>query len=139
MAEKEKKAVAGPKKKFNLKQYASPLFLAMLLISFSMWYLTKLSHDYTAEVPVKMNIDGNQFRVTCVAHGSGYRLLSYRVFRKMKLNLGFSEVATTPSVINPGYYVVSPSSLQQVISLANSDLQIISIGDIPEITYNGRL
>ena len=111
----------------------------MLLVSTMMWYLTKLNQDYTAEIPVLVDIDGNKFKVTCVATGSGYSLLSRRVFNKSKINMRFSEVSTTPSVINPGYYVVSPSSLQTAISLSNSGIKIESIGDIPEITYNGRL
>ena len=128
-----------PKKKFNIKKYVSPVFLAMVAISFVMWYLTKLSHDYTADVPVKVNIDGNQFKVTCVAKGAGYRLVTRRTINKSKVTLRFNEVDTTPSVINPGKYVISPSSLQTAISERNSDIQIISVGDIPEITYNGAM
>lgn len=129
-----------PRKKFDIRRYVPPVFLLMLAISFMMWYLTKLSHDgYTAEVPVRVNIDGNEFRVECVAKGSGYSLLAHRTVRKSKITLRFNEVDTTPSVINPGKYVVSPNSLQKAISEKNSDIQIISIGDIPEITYNGTM
>lgn len=135
----EKTTGVKQKKKFSIKRYVSPVFILMLLISCTMWYLTKLNHDYTAEIPVKVNIDGNRFRVNCLATGSGYRLLSHRVFNKSKLNLRFSEVSTTPSVINPGYYVVSPSSLQSSISRSNNDIKIEAVGDIPEITYNGNL
>ena len=136
----ENKPEVKPRKKFDLRKYVPPAFLLMLVISFSMWCLTKLSHEgYTAEVPVKVNIDGNQFRVECTAKGSGYRLLVRRTIRKSKVVLRFNDVDTTPSVINPGKYVVSPSSLQKAISERNSDIQILSIGDIPEITYNGTM
>lgn len=133
----EKKNDTKKRKKFSLKRYFSPAFLLILAISFSMWYLTKLNDDYTAEIPVLVNIGGNEFKVTCVATASGHKLLARRVFSRSKLDIPFNGIATTPSVLNPGRYVISPSSLQTAISLANNDIKIISIGDIPEITYKG--
>ncbi len=55
----------------HMKQYISPMFLALLCLSFFLWYMTKLSYTYTAEVPVKVNVAGNKFRVTAVARGAG--------------------------------------------------------------------
>lgn len=109
----------------------------MLLLSFSMWYLTKLSYTYTAQVPVWVDIDGNKFKLTCIVEAPGYRILAHRTFGQSKLNLKFSDVQTTPSVLNEGLYVVNPLSLSSAISLHNSDIRLISVGDIPEITYNG--
>lgn len=128
---------ANQKKKFSLRWFVSPVFLVMLVVSVSMWYLSKLNGDYTAEIPVMVNIGGNEFKVTCVATASGHQLLSYRLFKRSEIDLTFSDVTTTPSVTNPGYFVIEPSSLQTAISLANNNLRIVSIGDIPEITYNG--
>lgn len=125
------------KKKFNIRKYVSPVFLALLALSFLMWFLTKLSYTYTAEVPVDVDIDGNKFRVTCIAEGVGYRILGHRTFNKSHVTLRFRDVHTTPSVISDGHYVVDPYSLQNAISVRNSDIKIISIGDIPDITYNG--
>lgn len=125
------------RKKFEIKKYVSPIFLVMLAISFAMWYLTKLSANYTdVEVPVIVDVDGNKFRVTCIAEGPGYRLMAHRSFGKSRVNLRFEEVDTTPSVVNPGRYVISPSSLQRAISLRNTDIKIVGISDIPEIKRN---
>lgn len=122
--------------KFNYKKYFSPIFLLMLLLSFGMWYLTKLSYTYTAEVPVWVDIDGNKFKLECVVEAPGYRIIAHRTFGKSKLNLKFTDVQTTPSVLNDSYYVVNPLSLSSIISLNNSDIRLVSIGDIPEIKSN---
>lgn len=121
------------KRRPYLRKYISPAFLVVLIISFTMWYLTKLSHDYTAEIPVKVEVEGNRFKVVCVAHGSGYRILSHRVFPKSDVSVKFNDLNTVPSTERPGYYVISPASLQQAISLSNNDLTIIAVRDIPEI------
>ncbi len=128
----------GQKKKFGLRRFVSPAFLVMLFISFSMWYLTKLDSDYTAEIPVTVNVGGNEFRTRCMVTAPGRQMLSYRVFRRSRVDLDFEDVETTPSVLNPGHYVISPNSLQTAISLANNNIRIVSIGEIPEITYKGE-
>lgn len=115
------------------RKYVSPAFLVMLLISMIIWYLTKLSYTYTAQVPVSLDVGGNKFKVTCIAEGTGYRILSHRLFRKHDINLSFRDVQATPSVVNDGYFVIGSYSLQNAISAQISDLKIISVGGIPEI------
>lgn len=136
MAEKKKKTGKGGK--FSIRRIISPAFLVVLLISFSMWFLTKLSHDYTAEIPVRVEVDGAKFRVTCTARGSGYRILSNRMFSKSKLSLKTNDIALSPSPGNYGYYVISPTSLLHAINMSKSDLDILSVDDIPEIRLNGQ-
>lgn len=121
-----------------IRKIVSPAFLVVLLISFSMWFLTKLSHDYTAEIPVRVEIDGTRFKVTCTARGSGYRLMSHRIFRQSKLSLRPNDIALAPSLSQPGYYVISPNSLLHAVNMAKSDIEIIAVGDIPEIRFNGE-
>lgn len=121
--------------KFRIKRILSPAFLVVLLISFSMWFLTKLSHDYTAEIPVRVEIDGTRFKVVCTARGSGYRLMSHRMFRVSKLSVNPKDIAMTPSD-DPGYFVISPASLLQAIDKAESDVEIVSVREIPEIRFN---
>ena len=133
----DKKSDIKQKKKLGFRRLVSPAFLVILFISFSMWYLAKLNGDYTAEIPVSVSIGGNELKVTCVASASGRQLLSLRVFRRSRVELDFDDVETTPSMLNPGCYVISPSSLQNAISVANNNIRIISISDIPEITYKG--
>ena len=120
--------------KFNIKKYLSPIFLVLLCLSAVMWYLTKLSYTYTAEVPVSVNIAGNRFTVMCEAEGVGYRILAHRMLNQSGLELDLKEVKTKRSAVTRGAYVVNPRSLQNIISARNSDIRIISIGEIPEIT-----
>ncbi len=117
----------------RFKEYLSPVFLVSLFLALVLWYLTKLSYTYTAEVPVEVQVAGNEFQVMCVAEGKGYQIVAHRWFRKGAVTLGLHEVQTTPSAVNQGYYVISPFSLQNAISVRNSDLRIISVGELPEI------
>ena len=105
----------------------------MLVISFIIWYLIKLGYNYTAEVQLPVDIDGNQFRVECIAEGSGYRIIAHRYFRRGDVRIPFRDIQATPSVINTGNFVVNPHSLQNAISARIGDLRIVSVGEIPEI------
>ena len=41
-----------------MHRYVSPVFLALLVASFILWYIAKLSYTYTAEQTVKVSVDG---------------------------------------------------------------------------------
>lgn len=62
-----------------LRRYVSAVFLALLVASFILWYIAKLSYTYTTEQHVRVNVDGQEFRSpawwrasvpTCSATGS---------------------------------------------------------------------
>ena len=111
----------------------------MLLLSLILWYLTKLGYTYTAEIPVTVEIEGNRFRIECLAEGTGYRIFSHRFLRQKPVRLTMDEIQASPSIINEGRYIINPYSLQNAISVRNTDLRIISLGDLPEIEYpNGQ-
>lgn len=119
--------------KSTFDKYVSPVFIMLVLLSFVIWYLTKLSYTYQSQVPMYIDIEGNKFRVECLAEGTGYKLFSYKVFRHKVITLKPRDIQTTPSVLNNGNYVITPHSLQNAISIRTSDLRIISVGDLPEI------
>ena len=50
-----------------LRRYVSPVFLALLVASFILWYIAKLNYTYTTEQPFTVNVDGERFKVSCVA------------------------------------------------------------------------
>ncbi len=121
----------------------SPVFLTMVLLSLVLWYLTKLSYTYTAQVPIEVEIEGNNFTVDCIAEGTGYKIVSYRFFHKGDIRLSLHDVQTTPSAMGNGSldqgrsgrrFTVNASSLQNAMSARISDIQIISVGEIPEIS-----
>ena len=62
-----------------LRRYISPVFLALLVASFILWYIAKLNYTYTTEQPFTVNVDGERFKVSCVVEGVGTNLFGYRV------------------------------------------------------------
>lgn len=119
--------------KMALDKYVSPVFIMLVFLSLLMWYLTKLSYTYQSQVPVSINIEGNKFKIECLAEGTGYKLFSYKVFKQTVINLNLRDIQTTTSAINPGNLIIDPYSLQNAISIRTNDLRILSVGDIPEI------
>jgi hypothetical protein len=104
-----------------------------LLISTVLWYFIKLSYTYTAEIPVDVVVDGQHIRVQCVVESTGYRLVAHRYLLSNDIELSLSDIEAAPSVVNKNSYVLDPFSLQHIISERNSDLRVISVGEIPEI------
>ena len=49
-----------------LHRYVSPVFLVMLVASFILWYIAKLSYTYTTEYVVSINTDGEKYKVACI-------------------------------------------------------------------------
>ena len=45
-----------------MHRYVSPVFLALLVASFILWYIAKLSYTYTTEQVVRVSVDGEPFR-----------------------------------------------------------------------------
>ena len=43
-----------------LRRYVSPVFLALLVASFILWYIAKLNYTYTTEQPFTVNVDGER-------------------------------------------------------------------------------
>lgn len=44
-----------------MHRYVSPVFLALLMASFILWYIAKLSYIYTTEQKVRVDVDGQVF------------------------------------------------------------------------------
>ena len=117
----------------TLRQFISPAFVSLLVISAIFWYLTKLSYTYTAEIPVNVNVAGNKFKVQCLAEGTGYRIMAHRFFIRKYIYISADNVELTPSAGSMDSYVIKPFTLQNAISVRYADVKIISVGDIPEI------
>ena len=109
------------------------VILPCLVISTVLWYVIKLSYTYTAQIPVDVVVDGQRIRVQCVAEATGYRIFAHRHLLRGQIELTLAEAGAVPSVVNRGNYVLDPFLLQHIISENNSDLRVISVGEIPEI------
>ncbi len=116
------------KKRFG--RLISPAFLLMLVLSFGMWYMTKLGYTYVSDIEVRVNIEGHKMVIPCMAEGEGTDLLR----GGKTVNIKWADLDVTPSAANPGHITISYESLRNAISVGRPDIKIISIiGAIPEV------
>lgn len=118
-----------------LRQYISPVFLALLVASFILWYIAKLSYTYTTEQVIRVNVEGEEFKVTCVVEGVGTNLFGYKAYMRKTLRIPLSELRYKRSNESgqEEQLILDPQSLQSAISVRFSDIKVISIGAVPEI------
>ncbi|MDR0954367.1 MAG: hypothetical protein LBM20_03170 [Rikenellaceae bacterium] len=67
-----------------------PVFFAVLIVSFGLWYFNQLGHIYITTVTLPLRIESgadspigvleNETQVECRVEGTGYQLLRYRAF-----------------------------------------------------------
>ena len=98
-----------------MHRYVSPIFLALLVASFILWYIAKLSYTYTTEQVVRVSVDGEPFEVTCVVEGVGTNLFGYRVYMNKTLRIPLSELKYKRSREegHEGKVVIDPQSLRK--------------------------
>lgn len=120
-----------------MHRYVSPVFMALLVASFILWYIAKLSYTYTTGQTVRVDVDGQLFEVTCTVEGVGTNLFGYQVYMNKTLRIPLSELKYKPSREegHEGKIVIDPQSLQNAISKKFSDIKITSVDAIPEIDY----
>ncbi len=60
----------------------NPVFMLFLAVSLILWFANELSHRFTADitVPVEISETGSGYEVRCRVEGTGYRILKYRWF-----------------------------------------------------------
>ena len=116
-----------------LRKYISPVFVAMLVASFVLWYIAKLNYTYTTDKTVQVNVDGEEFEVVCVIEGLGTNLFSRMVYMCNSLRIPLSELDYAPSPDEEGYIVIDPQSLQNAISVHYSDVKVVAVRNIPPI------
>ncbi len=114
-------------------KYVKPPLLLALLLSFVLWYVSKLGYTYTATVPIEVDVGGQEFKVECVVEGTGYNLFSNRFYGRDRVRLRWDELQFQPSPTDSAVVVLDPYSLQNAISRRVSDLRIVSLGRIPEL------
>ena len=125
----------------RVKSYVSPMFIMLFIAAFTLWYIAKLNYNYTTELDVKIRIGDNRFSVPCVVEGKGTNLFGY-VISTSRLNIPLSELeySIMREVTELG---AAPSdkmrihlkqeSLKNAISVRLSDINIRSVGSIPDI------
>jgi hypothetical protein len=129
-----------------LRKYISPVFLALLAVSFTLLYISKLNYTYTTDFKIKVKVEGERIVVPCVVEGKGTNLFGYGFYTSRRVNIPLSElnheVVEVPVINEQGevdtlakeYKVrISPLSMQDAISVRFSDLKIVSVGDFDDI------
>lgn len=113
----------------------------LFVASFTLWYIAKLNYNYTTELDVKIRIGDTRFSVPCVVEGKGANLFGY-VISTSRLNIPLSELEYTVmrEITELGAAPsdnlrlhLKPESLKNAISVRLSDINIRSVGDIPDI------
>lgn len=131
----------------KLRNYISPVFLALLAVSFTLWYISKLNYTYTTDFNIKVKVDGERIIVPCVVEGKGTNLFGYGFYTSRRVSIPLSElnydIVEIPVTTDDGsvldlltteYKVrISPISMQDAISVRFSDLKIVSVGDFDDI------
>ncbi len=118
-----------------LRRYISPVFIALFVASFILWYIAKLNYTYTADYDVKLNIDGNRIEVPCVIEGQGTNLLNHKLKIGSRLRIPLSELVYSYDADEDGneIIIIEQRSLKNAVSVRMSDIKIISLGDVPVI------
>ncbi|MBE6188610.1 MAG: hypothetical protein IJW88_07450 [Alistipes sp.] len=123
------------------KKYISPVFISLFVASFTLWYIAKLNYNYTTDLDVKIRIGDQRFEVPCVVEGKGTNLFGY-VISTNRLNIPLSELEYTVmrEVTQIGAAPtdrvrihLQSESLKNAISVRLSDINIRSIGAVPDI------
>lgn len=127
----------------RLRRYVSPVFMMLLFASFTLWYIAKLNYTYTTSIDVRVRIEGESFDIPCVVEGKGTTLFGYVVSFTRRLTIPLSELDYTDVCEEQGRtgsrncYVrrlnIDPESLQNAIAVRLSDINLRSIGAIPEV------
>ncbi len=108
----------------RLDKLVSPLFLAMVLAAFMLWYISKLGYSYTTELNIEARIDNQNVELNCVVEGVGSNLLGYKVKGGAGVKIPLSELQYETS---DGWAVINYTSLLNAISLRLNDIKIVSI------------
>ena len=118
------------------KKSISPVFIAMFVAAFILWYITKLGYNYTTDYNVRLNINGEKMDVPCVIEGKGTNLFNYKFQLGKRLRIPLEELNYTTGVDDFGgtFFQIDPRSLQNAISVRVSDIKIVSLGDIPMLS-----
>lgn len=120
-----------------LRRYVSPVFIALFVAAFILWYIIKLDYNYTTDYNVKLNIGGEKIEVPSVIEGKGTNLFSYKIQIGNRIRIPLDELVTTvvPAAEKGGEEMLSidPKSLKDAISVRVSDIKIVSLGDVPLI------
>ena len=136
----------------KLRNYISPVFLVLLAVSFTLWYISKLNYTYTTDFNIKVKVNGERLVVPCVVEGKGTTLFGYGFYASRRATIPLDELnydiieepvtavegMPTDSLAKEYKVRISPISMQDAISVRFSDLKIVSVGDFDDIPLSQK-
>ena len=128
----------------KLRNYISPVFVALLVISVSLWYISKLNYTYTTDFNIKVKVNGERIIVPCVVEGKGSNLIGYGFYSSRRVSIPLSELnydivevevedEGTNTINHEMKVRISPISMQDALSIRFSNIKIVSVGDFNDI------
>ncbi len=129
-----------------LKTGSSPMFILFLVLAFALWYISRLSHNYTTtiEVEVTLTTDYNStvavqtpsVMVELLAEGDGRELLLYKLGIGGEITIPTSDLELSPvlSTATPYDYIIEENSMLQALGQYQNDFKVVMITDtIPSV------
>lgn len=124
-----------------LQHSISPIFLALLVASFMLWYIAKLNYTYTTEQTMTVELGDQKFDVQCVVEGLGTNLFKYQYYMDKHLRLSpdkvkYQLVDLEARKDEPRVASLSPDKtwveldqqmIREAISVQCSDIKILSV------------
>lgn len=124
----------------RIRAYITPGYVAMVVMAFVLWYITKLGENYTTDHEVVVEIEGKEYDVDCTIRGKGTNLISYTLsssrsnFVVPSAELSFDKEVTDDN--GRTYRHVTNVSLQQALNARMNDVDVIAVGAVPMILFD---
>ena len=120
-----------------LRKWISPVYVAMLVAAFILWYITKLGDEYTTDHEVTVVIEDVEYNVNCTIRGKGTDLIYYTMSSKRsRFTIPINDLTLDkPMVDNDGNSIVHVTAESLKIALAQrmDNIEVVSVGSVPVI------
>ena len=120
----------------TIRKRITPAFLVTLALALIFWYSGKLQYTYTTTLPFTVEIEGDRVRTTCMVEGTGHNLLSARYLKRRVVKLQRFDVDLLSVDGAANTYEISPTSLQNILSVRYPNIKILSVSRMPFIVFN---
>lgn len=94
--------------------------------------MSKLSYDYTTDIPINVHIDGKKYRLTATVTGRGSKIVAQRLSLKSRLDVALSDLSYRASPETEGAIMITPASLERAINARITDLTIDEVVEAPD-------
>lgn len=120
-----------------LRKWISPVYVAMLVAAFILWFITKLGDEYTTDHEVTVVIENVEYNVNCTIRGKGTDLIYYTLSSKRsRFTIPISDLTLDkPMVDNDGNNIihVTAESLKLALAQRMDNIEVVSVGSVPVI------